>query len=586
MSENDLMPAARFACALLLTTVAVAIGCSGQSMPPAAPHPSPEAPAAAVDDEAAAPHTDHETPAAPSLKASARAETSTPEIPRADTEPEQATPQTASQLAAAPSSADAASSPPKAASTAAPTVEPKGDTPLRSAAATELFAGWPAPDMVLLVSGEQLGYLEPCGCAGLENQKGGLSRRHSLVKTLAERGWPVAPIDLGNQVRRFGPQQEIKFHTTIEGLKTIGYKAIGFGPDDLRLPVGELLADVANEENGFVAANVAIKGFEEIVPRFRLIELGGRKVAVTAILGERAWQKVNNDELSYTPAAEALVKVVETMSQQADTLVLLSHATPDESKDLAKQFPQFRIVVTAGGADEPPAEPTVLEESGTRLVEVGHKGMYVAAIGLYGKDQEPPLRYQRVALDKRFPPSPQMHNLMVAYQGQLIDRGFAGLGLQPIAHPSGRSFVGSQACADCHTKAHEVWSNTPHSHATETLVKLDPPRQFDPECVSCHVTGWDPQKFFPYASGFESLKKTPLLKANGCENCHGPGNVHVAIELGEMQVADRQRDEARKQMRLPYEQAEKNCRTCHDHDNSPEFNFETYWPKVEHRGKD
>jgi hypothetical protein len=39
-------------------------------------------------------------------------------------------------------------------------------------------------------------------------------------------------------------------------------------------------------------------------------------------------------------------------------------------------------------------------------------------------------------------------------------------------------------------------------------------------------------------------------------------------------------------MRLPYEQAEKNCRTCHDHDNSPEFNFETYWPKVEHRGKD
>ena len=26
----------------------------------------------------------------------------------------------------------------------------------------------------------------------------------------------------------------------------------------------------------------------------------------------------------------------------------------------------------------------------------------------------------------------------------------------------------------------------------------------------------------------------------------------------------------------------KMCQNCHDLDNSPEFNFETYWPKVEH----
>jgi hypothetical protein len=27
------------------------------------------------------------------------------------------------------------------------------------------------------------------------------------------------------------------------------------------------------------------------------------------------------------------------------------------------------------------------------------------------------------------------------------------------------------------------------------------------------------------------------------------------------------------------------CINCHDHDNSPEFDFERYWPKVEHKGK-
>ena len=448
-----------------------------------------------------------------------------------------------------------------------------------------LFVDWPKPQLLLVISGEQMGYIEPCGCAGLGNQKGGLSRRHTFLKQRAGEGWPIATLDLGNQVRRFGPQQEIKFHTTVEALKTMNYSAVAFGPDDLRLPVGEIIADAANDENGFVSANVFIKGFEEAVPKFRLIEQGGRKVAVTAVLGERAWQKVNNDELEYRPAAEALAPVVAEMNKQADFLVLLSHGTPQESIALAKRFPEFKLIVTAGGADEPPAEPTEIEETGAWLVEVGHKGMYVAAVGLYD-NAEQPLRYQRVPLDKRFEASPQMHNLMVAYQGQLRDRGFEGLGLQPVAHPSGRKFVGSQVCADCHTKAFEVWSKTPHAHATQTLLDLDPPRQFDAECVSCHVTGWDPQKYFPFASGFESVEKTPLMKTNGCENCHGPGSAHVAAEMGETPADEKQLAKLREQMRLPLALAERKCVSCHDPDNSPEFNFEHYWPEVEHRGKD
>jgi hypothetical protein len=451
--------------------------------------------------------------------------------------------------------------------------------------ANELFTGWARPQVLLLVSGEQNGYIEPCGCAGLENQKGGLARRHSLIKQLAADGWPVVPIDLGNQIRRFGPQQEIKLHTTVEGLKTMGYKAIGYGPDDLRLPVGELIADAANDENGFVSANVGISGFEDVVPKFRIISSGGRKLAVTAVVGHKAWLKVNNDELTYRPAEEALAEVVPQMQEQADLLVLLSHGTPDEAEELARKFADFDIIVTAGGADEPPPEPKHIAGTNAWLVEVGHKGMYVAAIGVYD-DARRPFRYQRVSLDKRFPSSPEMHNLLVAYQGQLKDRGLDGLGLVPSEHPSGHKFVGSQTCADCHTKAHEIWSNTPHAHATETLEKLDPPRQYDPECLSCHATGWEPQKFYPYASGFLGLDKTPLLTANGCENCHGPGSAHVAVELGEMQVSQQDQTRLREQMRLPLAAAEARCAACHDLDNSPEFDFKKYWPEVEHRGKD
>ena len=51
-----------------------------------------------------------------------------------------------------------------------------------------------------------------------------------------------------------------------------------------------------------------------------------------------------------------------------------------------------------------------------------------------------------------------------------------------------------------------MFEKTPHYHATDTLVKLDPPRHFDPECLSCHVTGWNPQEYFPYATGYMSLE--------------------------------------------------------------------------------
>ena len=39
------------------------------------------------------------------------------------------------------------------------------------------------PNLTLLISGEELGYLEPCGCA--EGQLGGFPRRDSVIQQLA-----------------------------------------------------------------------------------------------------------------------------------------------------------------------------------------------------------------------------------------------------------------------------------------------------------------------------------------------------------------------------------------------------------------
>src|SRR5262245_17144469 len=102
-----------------------------------------------------------------------------------------------------------------------------------------IFEGWTPPKVALVFTGLLDGYIEPCGCSGKENQKGGLSRRDMLLKRLAGEKWPLVALDLGDQVKRFGRQQELKFQAAADGLKEMGYQAIGLGPDDLRLSAGE-----------------------------------------------------------------------------------------------------------------------------------------------------------------------------------------------------------------------------------------------------------------------------------------------------------------------------------------------------------
>lgn len=449
-----------------------------------------------------------------------------------------------------------------------------------------VFVGWAKPKLALVLTGELDGYIEPCGCAGIENMKGGLGRRHEMFKDLAGRGWPLAAVDVGGQIKRSGPQEEIKFQSVLGALKSLQYAGVGFGAKDLRLPAGDLVSLVSDQGSPMVSANVGLFGVDSgITPKYRVVEAGGKKLGITSILGETYQKKVDNKEVEFAPAETALKEVVAKLKKEADFLILLSHATPAESMALARKFPEFHLVVTAGGGDEPPAAPRELEGSKTLIVEVGHKGMFMCVLGLFD-DKDKPWRFQRVPLDKRYKGTPEMKQVMANYQEHLQLRGFENLGLKPTAHASGNKFVGSKSCADCHTKATQVWENTPHSHALDTLVKLEPARHYDPECLSCHVVGWRPQAFDAFTSGYLSLEKTAHLQHVGCENCHGPGSAHVAAENGDVKLDDAGMKKLRQQMVLKLEAAERTCLECHDLDNSPKFDFKEYWKTIEHVGKD
>ncbi len=450
-----------------------------------------------------------------------------------------------------------------------------------------IFVGWDTPQLALVITGRQAGYLEPCGCAGLDRMKGGLSRRHSMFEQLRQQGWPIVGLDVGGLIKGFGRQAELKFHTTVEAMRKMGYGAIAFGKDDLQLPAAELVsvaASVDSQQSPFISANVGLFGFESgMTSQAQILEAGGRKLGVTAVLGEEYQAQVNNAEVAIANTSEALAKVVPALKEQADLLILLAHATKEESVEYAKQFPDFDVVVTAGGPPEPPRKAATVEGTNTLLIEVGEKGMQAIVLGFF-KNPRNPIRYQRVPLDSRFPNSLDMKLLMAAYQDQLKTLGLAGLGIREVPHPQKElngEFAGSEECRDCHKPSHKIWKESGHAKAWQTLVELDPPRNFDPECISCHVVGWNSQRYFPYESGFLDEYETPHLIDVGCESCHGPGLAHVDAEL---ESSDEElKKKLQEAMVITKEQSEKwQCVTCHDLDNSPDFNFEEYWPQVEH----
>ncbi len=474
-----------------------------------------------------------------------------------------------------------------------------------------LFEGWEKPDFVLLVSGRLDGYIEPCGCTGLDNQKGGLLRRHTFLKQLLnDRGWDVVAIDSGNQINRSGGQSNLKLLTTWTSLfKVLNYQAASIGVDDLKAPLVELMVFVENlkwEVTPFVCANLDYK-YE--AGRFfkptKVIDVGGRKIGLTAVLGDDELKKlagVVDSDLILTPVAQALPKAIALLQREkCDLHVLIANTSLEEGRKLATQYPVFDLVISANGVGEPTIAPERMESNGrvTSLIQVGSKGMHVGVLGFYNEEGRLSSRYQRVPLDARFDDSEEMKVVFMKYQEKLGEMAPQDLQILPKKTPSGYAYVGTETCLDCHEYAYEIWDEGhdgvegPHSRATLDLTEPGErtwvTREKDPECLSCHVTGWSPQGYFPYETGYTKIDDE-ILHGNGCENCHGPGSKHVEVEnakpLPPIEVLDKHRQE----MVVTLDQARKElCFTCHDLDNSPDFHekgaFEKYWAKIDHTPK-
>ena len=487
--------------------------------------------------------------------------------------------------------------------------------------AAKYFPSWQAgnkPDLIILMTGEQHNYEQPCGCT--EPQLGGLERRYNFVKKLRGLGLNLVPVDLGdiyfNHYEPGKPTQldqiKLKYKLSMNALSQMGYEAICVGKEEFRIPLLEGLGEtVLNSKPPYAMLAANIKDRATNFPGSEGPMIGDFKVTNTPIklgiigvIGQSVIDEVAkiDKEVKFESNATVIPATVQAMNlQKPDVRMLLYHGRLDEAKLLAAKITEFDIILCLSSGPEPPGEPADVVGK-TRIIQVGHKGRFVGAMAVFRKaDGSLDYHYHLVPMSGEFktPSEERATNAglkqLEDYTKEVRDQDLLSRypqvkhALQVQFSPNAADdklqprYVGSKRCQECHDKEYQVWDGSKHAEAFETLVNNKKPpgnRQFDGECVVCHTVG------FGYVSGYRDEKKTPNLKGVGCENCHGPGSLHADKPKNkELQLAmspwkrNPTDDIADKSIQKVIFQA---CFHCHDTDNDHDFSLERNWPKIGH----
>ncbi|OHB34390.1 MAG: hypothetical protein A2Y08_01900 [Planctomycetes bacterium GWA2_40_7] len=420
------------------------------------------------------------------------------------------------------------------------------------------------PAINIIFTGEENGYLEPCGCS--EKELGGLPRRHTLVNRLRKKDENWILLSLGDLPGKVGRQDEIKMETILRALDQMDYAAHNIGEKDINMGIDLLsyLSQISNVD--FISSNIdfntqVLKVKPYIIKEIKIKETT-LKVGILGILSPELIDDTCQDIKVIDPIV-SLKPLLSNLSDKTDILILLSHAEIEDSIKIAETYPEFDLVISGHRIDRPGIYLTKVKS--TYVIPVGEKGKYLGTITLSPKSTrtDGSKRFnsylsttETIPLDERFEDSPAIEMLLKIYQQRLKDEELIKRVFK-TGLPSNLTFIGNDDCAVCHNKIFRHWENTRHASAYETLLKVG--HEYDPECIECHTTG------LSYFTGFETIDSTPGLKGVGCESCHGAGSNHKETQS---------KDYGKAEVEI--------CEICHENEHSPNFQFKDYWQKIIH----
>jgi 2',3'-cyclic-nucleotide 2'-phosphodiesterase (5'-nucleotidase family) len=352
----------------------------------------------------------------------------------------------------------------------------------------------------------------------------------------------------------------------MEMLGIIGVDVMAVQSQDLYFGLEEL--KTLAEKNGLdlICANLENAAGEHPFPAYRVFELGDKKLGVLAVTDPKLQHATQfmEEGLSFAdplPSVEA--GIAELRGEQAcDAVILLYGGRRDQALETCNALSGIDLILFGNAtiSQRVPAET----DSGTPLYTAAARGKDFGEIALTIKDdgtvELSPIEIHE--LDQNYEDDPVIKPLVDDLKQDIDERKKRARLIEEMAQAFSDSsitetYIGTDMCRRCHEQEYQVFAETAHAHALASLEKT-----FDennPECIGCHVTGWEQ----PGGYGLDKRNRD-ILKSVQCEACHGYGTAHS-------------RDQA-----AVFAEAEATCIACHDKANSPEFDFEKYWKKIAH----
>jgi hypothetical protein len=403
------------------------------------------------------------------------------------------------------------------------------------------------PDLVLLITANRQGKLEVCGCPGKRAED--LAKVATLIQDLTNemqrKGAAVGIVEGGDFT---GGPDVVPY--ILKAYKVVGYQCIVLSPrDEKRLSVIRTSAD----------------GMEVLVPanseNLQTFRVSGKTFSITLVnLGEPPvkdegyWQR--------------LLPRLQALKQPNNLLAAVAFIDRNSAMELA---PRLRGTVNilliddalplTTGEFSPGMTKASKEVSGVLLVALPQSRATVLSLMVWANSQNRDsyrVEGQWVYATGRND-NPQVKRIVDEYyekRQKELEREMNEL--MKIA--SQRAYLPPEFCGECHQAQYEQWLNTDHARAVETLANQ---KRMDKSCLTCHSLE------FRMRGVVTEVKKRGVE----CVDCHA--------ELQDPATAKMhgQRPGERPTTRIVNDTI---CVRCHDKQNSPNFNLQTYLPKVTH----
>ena len=418
----------------------------------------------------------------------------------------------------------------------------------------------PVPNLHIVVSGDTAGWITPCGCTA--NQSGGLERRASLLKSLGPSD-RIVYLDVGGSTAGKSAYQQLKLKSILLGDQLMGLEVHNIGAPETQL-APEALFQIAKEtKTQWLSANLQVANasgsIQEALTAYRMIERGGIRILVTSVVDPSL---IKNNLWKTRDASSSVLQVLQ--KEKADIKIVLAYMDEPGLRALAESLPEVDFVV--GGPTGQALSPSRVGP--VEIMSATNKGKFLSRIELQKQDKVwKAVKRGALEVTSTLPLEPSQSRNLEEYLSTLGKLDFSaeetGLVASQVANsanPVDYRIAGSTSCVPCHKEDDQSWHASKHAHAWQTLV--DKKSHVDPSCQVCHTTGYG------LSGGFVQMAKSLPLVNVGCESCHGPSQAHVLNP----------------KMKTTYLSREQ-CVRCHDHENSPEFEYRKYWAKIAHGAK-